>query len=300
MPINTITYTACPICYSKNFKPYLQVKDYTVSHENFDIAICTNCTAAFTQNVPTQNSIGTYYQSQNYISHSDTKDGLISKIYHSVRNVTLKSKKNIVEKYTAIQAGKLLDIGAGTGAFVHIMEQHNWQVVGLEPDKIAITNAKNKYNIDLQNPENLFTQPAVSYNAITLWHVLEHIHTLHEYFATFNKLLQANGKLFIAVPNFTSYDAQHYKQFWAGYDVPRHLYHFSPQSMQQLAAQHGFSIEKYLPMWFDSTYVAMLSEQYKTGKANFVKAFCIGMLSNAKAIFNPKKCSSVIYVLSKI
>lgn len=295
---NTILYTACPICKSTHFKKYLQVKDYTVSNETFDIEICNACTVAFTQNIPSQNNIGKYYHSANYISHSDTNTGFISKIYHRVRNFTLIAKKNIVEKHTATQAGKLLDIGAGIGAFAHTMQQNNWQVAGLEPDELARANAKAKYNIELQLPENLFKLPHQSYNAITLWHVLEHIHTLHEYFAAFRNLLQPNGKLFIAVPNYTSYDAQYYQQFWAGYDVPRHLYHFSPQSMQLLAAQYGFVIEKHLPMWFDSTYVAMLSEQYKTGKNNFLKAYFIGMLSNAKAMFNVKKCSSVIYVLA--
>lgn len=297
---NTIQYTSCPCCNSQNITSFIKAKDYTVSNEIFEVLQCKNCTVAFTQNIPIQNEIGKYYQSANYISHSDTNEGLISKIYHSVRNFTLKGKKNLVQQLTQKSSGKLLDIGAGTGAFVHIMQQNNWQVVGLEPDDIARTNAKNKYGIELQLPQNLFTQQAETFDAITLWHVLEHIHTLHEYLSKFNTILQKNGKLFIAVPNYTSYDAAYYKEFWAGYDVPRHLYHFSPKSMELLAAKHQFKIVKTTAMWFDSTYVAMLSQQYKTGKSGNIKALCIGMLSNLKAIFNTKKCSSVIYVLEKL
>ena len=297
--LQNIIYTNCPSCNSSNIYKHLQAKDYTVSNELFDIFLCKDCTLAFTQNIPGQNEIGKYYQSQNYISHSDTKQGFISKIYHAVRNITLVSKKNIVQKFTKKQIGNLLDVGAGTGAFVNIMQQTSWQVLGLEPDEIARANAKNKFAIELQNPQDLFMLKQNNFDAITMWHVLEHIHTLKEYLQQFNKLLNENGKLFIAVPNYTSYDAQHYKAFWAGLDVPRHLYHFSPKSMEILANNMGFKIVKTLPMWFDSVYVSMLSEQYKTGKNNFIKAIFIGLVSNAKAIFNSKKCSSVIYVLEK-
>lgn len=294
-----INYTNCPCCGSSNISSLISAKDYTVSNEIFEIVKCNNCTAAFTQNIPIQNEIGKYYQSTNYISHSDTQEGLISKLYHKVRNITLDKKKKLILKHTQKQSGNLLDIGAGTGAFVHTMKLAQWNVLGLEPDDIAIANAKNKYNIVLQNPENLFQQNSQSFDAITLWHVLEHIHTLQQYLQQFHNILKTDGKLFIAVPNYTSYDAKYYKQFWAGYDVPRHLYHFSPESMTMLAAKNNFKVVKTYAMWFDSTYVAMLSEQYKTGKQNFIKALFIGMLSNLKSVFNNKKCSSVIYVLEK-
>lgn len=295
-----ITYNSCPCCNNSNITSFLKAKDYTVSNEVFEILKCNNCTVAFTQNIPTQSQIGKYYQSTNYISHSDTKQGLISKIYHAVRNITLVSKRNLVIKHTNKQAGNLLDIGAGTGAFSNAMQLAKWNVTGLEPDEIARTNAKNKYDLDLQNPENLFKQNPETFDAITLWHVLEHIHTLQEYLKQFHIVLKKEGKIFIAVPNYTCYDAGYYKEYWAGYDVPRHLYHFSPKSMELLAAKNNFKVSKTYPMWFDSTYVAMLSEQYKKGKQNLLKAYFIGMLSNAKAMFNHKKCSSVIYVLEKL
>lgn len=294
-----INYTNCPFCGNSNITSFIDAKDYTVSNEIFEILKCNNCTAAFTQNIPVQNEIGKYYQSTNYISHSDTREGFISKIYHKVRNVTLEKKKSLILKHTQKKSGNLLDIGAGTGAFVNTMKLAQWNVLGLEPDDTAIANAKNKYNILLQNPDDLFQQNLQTFDAITLWHVLEHIHTLQEYLQQFHSILKNDGKLFIAVPNYTSYDATYYKEFWAGYDVPRHLYHFSPKSMEMLAKKNNFKVIKTYAMWFDSTYVAMLSEQYKTGKQNFIKAIFIGMLSNIKAVFNNKNCSSVIYVLEK-
>jgi 2-polyprenyl-3-methyl-5-hydroxy-6-metoxy-1,4-benzoquinol methylase len=295
----TIQYTICPFCGSKQFEKTLVAKDYTVSNEIFNIYHCNSCTNRFTQNIATQNEIGRYYQSENYISHSDTNKDFISKIYHSVRNITLQSKRKLVVHFTQKKQGNLLDVGAGTGAFSNAMMQAGWAVTAFEPDETARAVAKTKYNLQLQDPAALYNQEMATFDAITLWHVLEHIHTLKEYLQQFHKVLKQEGKLIIAVPNYTSFDASYYQEYWAGYDVPRHLYHFSPTGMKILAEQMGFSIIAYKPMWFDSVYVSMLSEQYKMGKQNFIKAFFIGMLSNAKALLNAKKCSSVIYILQK-
>lgn len=269
-----------------------------MSKQTFSVWHCSACTLRFTQDIPVVSEIGKYYQAEAYVSHTDTKKGLINRLYHIVRNYTLQTKRRLVQKATGMPKGALLDVGAGTGAFAAAMQQAGWAITGLEPDDTARTNAKTQHNLDLQSPDNLFTLPANSYNAITMWHVLEHVHELHKYLDTYNRLLKSNGRLIIAVPNYTSYDAQVYQQYWAAYDVPRHLYHFSPQSMQQLAAQHGFTIQQYKPMWFDSFYVSMLSEQYKNG-GGLLKALWNGLCSNLKAIGDVKKCSSVIYVMGK-
>jgi 2-polyprenyl-3-methyl-5-hydroxy-6-metoxy-1,4-benzoquinol methylase len=179
------------------------------------------------------------------------------------------------------------------------MKDADWNITGLEPDDVARTKAAELYNIQPQEPGKLFELPAASFNAITMWHVLEHVHELHAYIKQITNLLTTNGKLFIAVPNYTSKDAAIYKEHWAAYDVPRHLYHFSPQSMEALLSQHGLKVIAFKPMWFDSFYVSMLSEQYKNGKGNIIKAVFNGLISNLKAWGNVKKCSSVIYVISK-
>ena len=296
---STINYSNCPFCNSKDFHQTLSVKDYTVSEENFNVMHCNNCTSRFTQNIASENEIGKYYQSENYISHSDTKKDFISKIYHAVRNFTLKSKRKLVVNTTQLNNGSLLDIGAGTGAFVSTMIQAGWNVTGLEPDENARAKAKENYQINLQPSTELSNITKNSFDAITMWHVLEHVHDLHGYLTKISELLNSNGVAFIAVPNYTSFDASYYQQYWAGYDVPRHLYHFSPDGMKILAEKHGFKIIQTKPMWFDSVYVSMLSEQYKNGRSNFLKAIFIGFLSNLNTIFNKNKCSSIIYILKK-
>ena len=294
-----IHYTSCPICKSELITAQLTAKDYTVSQNNFSIWQCNACTARFTQDVPEQDAIGAYYASENYISHSDTKKGFINSLYHLVRKRTLGAKRRLVINETGVTNGEILDIGCGTGAFLDSMKQADWKISGLEPDAIARTKAIELYNIHPQQSEELFELTAGTYNAITMWHVLEHVHELHAYIKQIGELLATNGKLFIAVPNYTSKDAAIYKEHWAAYDVPRHLYHFSPQSMDKLLSMHGLKVTAVKPMWFDSFYVSMLSEQYKNGKGNIIKAVFNGFISNLKAWGNTKKCSSVIYIIGR-
>jgi 2-polyprenyl-3-methyl-5-hydroxy-6-metoxy-1,4-benzoquinol methylase len=293
-----IVYELCPNCGNKNIFLVLSAKDYTVSGEQFEILECRNCTQRFTQNIPGPQEIGKYYQSENYISHSDTSKGLINNLYHKVRKRTLVQKRKLIENTTGKKAGSILDVGCGTGAFLHTMKNEKWNITGLEPDETARAKALQLYGLHLKKTEEFYLLPAQTFDAITMWHVLEHVHELHNYIAQLKKLLKPGGKLFIAVPNYTSYDAGVYKEFWAAYDVPRHLYHFSPKSMQALLNSHGMAVEKMKPMWYDSVYVSMLSEQYRSGKPHPVKALFCGIISNFKALFNIEKCSSVIYVAS--
>ncbi len=292
-----ITYTQCPVCSSNNISDALSAKDNTVSQQQFTICSCQHCTHLFTQHIPTQDAIGAFYQSENYISHSDTQQGIVNKLYHFVRKLTLQKKLQLLQKYTGKKTGSVLDIGCGTGAFLHTMQQAGWQCTGLEPDEAARKKAKELYKINAQPSQQIYNLPLQTYDAITMWHVLEHVHELHEYIAQLKKLITVDGKIFIAVPNHTSYDAAHYGKFWAAYDVPRHLYHFSPASMNKLMDLHGLVIKKMKPMWFDSFYVSMLSEKYSNGKGNLAKAFLVGLLSNIKTISNNNKCSSVIYII---
>ena len=294
-----IVYSACPCCNGVDISKVLSAADHTVSNETFEIWQCNVCTARFTQNVPDKNEIEKYYKSENYISHSDTKQGFINSLYHFVRKRTLNGKRKLVEKYTKLSIGKILDIGAGTGAFLQTMQKYDWDVTGLEPDETARENAKKLYGLSLQPSEELFNLKAETFDAITLWHVLEHVHELHEYMDQLKKLLKLTGCLFIAIPNYACYDEKIYKEFWAGYDVPRHLYHFSPTSITQLLLQHGLQLKEIKPMWYDSFYVSMLSEKYKTGKNNFLNACWNGHVSNWKALFNKERCSSIIYIVTQ-
>ncbi len=295
-----IHYETCPCCQSADISFVLAAKDFTISKEDFEILQCENCTLRFTQDIPDANSMGRYYQSLNYISHSDTKKGLVNSLYHFVRKYTIQSKKNLVEKSTKNSKGNLLDVGAGTGAFAHAMQKANWNVTGLEPDEIARKKALENYGLQLQTIEHLFQFSDRNFDVITLWHVLEHVHDLHNYLETFKRILKKDGRLIIAVPNFTSLDAKIYKEFWAAYDVPRHLYHFSPQSIAHLLHQYSFQVTNNKPMWFDSFYVSMLSEKYRSKKDNLVKAIWNGLRSNLYAARNVKRCSSIIYIINNI
>ena len=292
-------YSHCPVCKTGSIAEIFSAKDNTVSHKIFAVWQCNACTARFTQDVPEQDAIGAYYASENYISHSDTKEGFINKLYHAVRRKTLASKMQLIQTETGKQQGNILDVGCGTGAFLHTMQGAGWKVTGLEPDETARAKAGSLYQVNTLPSPEIFNLAAGSFDAITMWHVLEHVHQLHEYVTQLKKLLTEKGKLFIAVPNYTSKDAQAYKENWAAYDVPRHLYHFSPQSMKILMKMHGLQVNKMKPMWFDSFYVSMLSEEYKNGKGNIINAFWNGLISNIKAVFKKEKCSSVIYIISK-
>ena len=294
-----ISFECCPCCGSASIYPALSAKDYTVSNEIFEIWHCDECTLRFTQNAPNDSSIGQYYQSENYVSHSDTEKGFINRVYHLVRYYTLRSKRVLVQEVTKKKMGSILEVGAGTGAFSNTMQKAGWQLTAIEPDTTARQNALNRYDLHLQTPEQLFTLDILKFDAITLWHVMEHIHLLKDYWKEFNRILKHDGKLIIAVPNYTSYDAKYYNKFWAAYDVPRHLYHFSPKSMELLGLSMGFILVEVKPMWFDSFYVSMLSEHYKNGSGNIVGSIWNGLLSNLKSIGNKKRCSSVIYIFSK-
>ncbi|PZP47082.1 MAG: class I SAM-dependent methyltransferase [Pseudopedobacter saltans] len=294
-----VHYSQCPVCNSRNIQKVLTAEDFTVSHEKFEIWECADCTARFTQDVPDMEGIGVYYKAEAYISHTDTNKGLVNRLYHYVRSITMKQKKTFVEKETGLKGGSVLDIGAGTGAFASVMKTAGWQVTGLEPDEIARTNAERLHGLKLRPSSALFSLEENSFDAVTMWHVMEHVHDLHGYWKRIARILKDEGVFIVAVPNYTSYDAQAYGSFWAAWDVPRHLYHFSPKSMDVLARQYGFQVTQHIPMIFDSYYVSMLSEKYKSGKSRNLAAFATGLESNQRAARNPKKYSSVIYIMKK-
>lgn len=294
-----ITRTNCPCCGSNSIGKVLACKDYTVSNEVFEIWECDDCTIRFTQHIPDQNSIGQYYQSDTYISHTDSQKGLVNKAYKIAQNYTLNWKMNLVKRSVGnnLQTGSLLEIGAGTGAFLHKAVVSGWSVTGLEPDEGARKICMDKYGLQTDAPEKLFELPPKKYDAVTMWHVLEHVHQLHEYMDQIKRVLKQEGVALIALPNYTSKDAQQYKEYWAAYDVPRHLYHFAPPAMGKLVEQHGLKLEFIKPMWLDAFYISLLSEGYKNGKSNLGAALLNGLRSNLHALKNKDACSSLVYII---
>lgn len=276
---------------SKN-KLFLDVKDHSVSRESFQLFRDADLDLLITQPQPDENNLGKYYESEDYISHTDGKRSLFEKAYHLVKDIALKNKLGLINSLQN-QKGNLLDIGAGTGDFLNVAKKNGWKTTGIEPSEKAKSTAKDK---GVSFADNLEALESHSFDIITMWHVLEHVPNLEKQISELKRLLKPTGTILIAVPNFNSYDAKHYGAFWAAYDVPRHLWHFSKMAIQKLFAKENLELQKVLPMKFDAFYVSLLSEKYKSGKMNFMKAFFIGMRSNWKAKTN-KEYSSHIYVL---
>jgi 2-polyprenyl-3-methyl-5-hydroxy-6-metoxy-1,4-benzoquinol methylase len=289
-----LTINKCLVCGSDSFEPFLVCKDYTVSQQNFNIVSCKSCGFKFTNPRPENSVIGDYYKAEEYVSHSNTTKGVVNKLYHSVRNYTLKQKLKLISSY--VSRGTMLDYGCGTGMFLNVCKNDGWETYGMEPDDNARKMSIEKGLDVFSDKEKVSDRIAdKKFNAITLWHVLEHVTDMEATLSFFKSKLNDDGVLIIAVPNHVSYDAQYYKEFWAAYDVPRHLHHFDINSMTSLVEKAGFKFKESKPMKFDSFYVSMLSEKYKTGSVNLVKAFLVGLTSNFKAK-DTHSYSSTIYI----
>jgi 2-polyprenyl-3-methyl-5-hydroxy-6-metoxy-1,4-benzoquinol methylase len=292
-----INISNCPVCASNNFSVNLTCKDYTVSQEKFRIVVCGSCGFKFTNPRPDDEVLGNYYKSEDYISHSNTRKGFVSKLYHVVRNYTLQRKLGLVSKY--VSRGTILDYGCGTGVFLNVCKKAGWETYGSEPDAGASLIASNSGLTVFSGKDQINNALGhLKFDVITLWHVLEHVTDLDETLSFFNSRLNTSGILVVAVPNHRSFDAMHYREFWAAYDVPRHLYHFHKDTIERLLSRFDFNLCETLPMKFDSFYVSMLSEKYKNGSVNYFRPFINGLRSNLKAK-RPSDYSSVIYIFKK-
>nr|WP_294935120.1 class I SAM-dependent methyltransferase [uncultured Flavobacterium sp.] len=271
---------------------FIKVTDYSVSGEHFDLLLDPELQLLKTHPQPSLENLSKYYESEDYISHTDGKRSLFEKVYHFIKRKAIRDKVKLI---TSLQPdkGMLLDIGAGTGDFLQEAHNQNWNTTGIEPSAKAKTIAVQK---GVSFAESLEALEDHSFDVITMWHVLEHVPNLEKQIQELKRLLKPTGTIVIAVPNFKSYDAQHYGHFWAAYDVPRHLWHFSKLSISKLFEKESMKLKKVLPMYFDSFYVSLLSEKYKTGKMNVINGFLIGLQSNLKAKRN-FEYSSHIYVI---
>ncbi len=277
-----------------NSEKYITTKDFLVSKESFDLVYDFNLELLKTVPQPKAEELSKYYESQDYISHTDQKKDLFSKTYQLVKKWSLQKKNKLI----FIQnkgIGSLLDVGAGTGDFLKAAKEKGWNVYGMEPN-INAANLASEKGISLK--PSLIDFEGQQFDVVTLWHVLEHITNLEETVLQLSNLVKPNGTLIIAVPNFESFDAKYYKEFWAAYDVPRHLWHFSKESIKKLFSER-FNLVKTEPMIFDSFYVSLLSEKYKSGKKFSINAFWIGLKSNLKAN-GTKEYSSHIYCFKKV
>jgi len=280
---------------SKNV--FISVKDYSVSGEVFDLV--KNETFGFLETIPQPDleKLPEYYKSDDYISHTDSKRNLFERTYHIIKKMALRRKLSLINSFSK-EKGVLLDVGCGTGDFLEFSKTKGWRVVGIEPNNQARVIANKKTNNSVYKTDHLLNLDNHSFDIITLWHVLEHLPNLEEHIAVFKRLLKPNGTLIIAVPNYKSYDAKIYKTYWAAFDVPRHLWHFSKESIKILMETFNMNVVKMYPMQFDAFYVSLLSEKYRTGRMKIFRPFFVGLFSNVKAIWS-KEYSSIIYCVKK-
>lgn len=275
--------------------PYITVQDHSVSKEVFHLVMDEELQLLKTEPMPLLEKLPLYYESDDYISHTDGKRSVFEKLYHFVKRRAIQNKLTMLSKWYPLKGGCLLDIGAGTGDFLSEAKKQGWQINGIEPNEKAKQIAIEKGVSFSGTIEEL---PDAFADVITMWHVLEHVPNLTEHIKQLHRVLQPDGTLFIAVPNYNSFDAIYYKEHWAAYDVPRHLWHFSKTAIRKIFEKENLYVQAIQPMVWDSYYVSLLSEKYKTGKMNFIKAFWVGWLSNRKAKAQ-KEYSSHIYILKK-
>ena len=294
-----LSINACPVCGCTHLKRVMTCTDFYASGEQFELYSCDGCSFTFTQGVPVEAEIGKYYETPDYISHTDTRKGAMNNIYHYVRSYMLGSKARLVAREAHRKTGRLLDIGTGTGYFSDTMVRRGWKVEAREKSPQAREFAKAHFNLDVK-PESALKEFAPdSFDVITLWHVMEHLEHLNEVWGRLRELLTEKGVLIVAVPNCSSYDAKRYGEYWAAYDVPRHLWHFTPGTIQQLASRHGFIMAARHPMPFDAFYVSMLSEKHCGSSCSFLKGMYAGTLAWFNALGRKERSSSMIYVFRK-
>ena len=272
---------------------FQKVRDYSVSKEIFELHHNPEYDLLITFPKPSIEKLPSYYESEDYISHTDGNRSFFEKMYHLIKNIALKNKVKLINAKS--EKGKLLDIGAGTGDFLVVAKKDGWETTGIEPSSKAKAIAINK---GVNFADNLSDLESHTFDIITMWHVLEHVPNLDEYILELKRLLKPTGTILIAVPNFKSFDAEYYGRFWAAFDVPRHIWHFSKTAIDKLFSEKEMKLVEVLPMKFDSFYVSLLSEKYKTGKMNFIRAFFVGLKSN-KSGKQTKEYSAHIYIIKK-
>ncbi len=298
-PMKTINITACPLCGGEHLERTLTCVDHCASGEAFHLCRCKDCGFVFTQDFPSEDEIGRYYETPDYISHSDTRRGLTNTLYHWVRSYMLGRKARLVARVAHRKQGRLLDIGTGTGYFADTMRRRGWQVEAIEKNAGARAFARGHFGLEVQPETALGSLEAGSFDVITLWHVMEHLEHLNETWERLHGLLAERGMLVVAVPNCASADADRYGAYWAAYDVPRHLWHFTPDTMQRFGAKHGFILAERHPMPFDAFYVSMLTERHMRRPCAFVRGAFSGTMAWFGTLGSKDRSSSMIYVFRK-
>ncbi len=295
---------------SEDLQHYLSLKDYSLTQEDFELYHNKKYEMLVTIPAPTNTALSRYYDDAAYLPHNNANKSLFEKLYQYVKKEATFNKVNLLNSLKT-SAKTVLDIGTGTGDFLVACQKNGWKVTGVEPNPKAQVIAKLKIQSSAENIsheiiyeslkmlQDQHKDNSVQFDVITLWHVLEHVPDLEHYISEIKSLLKPNGTIIIAVPNFKSYDALYYGKFWAAFDVPRHLWHFSKKSISLLFEKEQMKVVKIFPMKMDSFYVSLLSEKYKTGKMNYLKGFLIGLQSNIKGLISGEYSSHIFIIQHK-
>jgi 2-polyprenyl-3-methyl-5-hydroxy-6-metoxy-1,4-benzoquinol methylase len=294
-----VDHSTCPLCSSVKIELQFTCKDHFVSGEVFPVSTCADCGFTFTSEHPDEESSGRYYESEDYISHSDTSGGLVNRLYKTARDFMLHRKTAIVKRFTGLQRGNLLDIGSGTGYFADAMKRSGWQATGVEISSKAREFSAKTFGIEVIVPSEISNLPAGSYDCITLWHVLEHFADPFSYMNDIAQLLRPDGRCIIALPNCSSFDAAHYQKFWAAWDVPRHVWHFTPDTFRMFAQKTGFEVIAIRTLPLDVFYISILSEKYRGTMLHFPVGLLKGAWFWIRSLVDNQRSSSMIYVLKR-
>jgi len=294
-----IKHYSCPVCLSKEIKLNFNCPDHFKTKQPFSIWTCYACGINFTKECPTEEELENYYESDNYISHGNSAGGIVNMVYKIVRSFALNQKKTLVKCVSKLATGTLLDIGSGTGHFAAKMKTAGWKAKCVEINEKARQFSISHFELDAIPPTEMLHIQDATFDCITLWHSLEHLPNLHKYISEIQRLLKPNGVCIIAVPNMTSYDAKYYKMYWAAYDVPRHIWHFTPDALRLLLESKGFKLLNIKSMPFDIFYISILSEKYRNTRFAFFSGILKGLFFATKAFFNKKGASSLIFICNK-
>jgi SAM-dependent methyltransferase len=293
-----IHHQSCPLCHSEKLAPWLLCRDTLVSHKPFQLARCSACGLVFTQDCPGEEEMPAYYQAEEYISHNPDAKGFMNRIYLFTREFMVNRKRKYIRAATGLNSGSLLDIGCGTGHFANTMKKAGWNVTGIEPDEKARNYAVTAFGLKVLLPGQIKDLEGKSFDCITMWHVLEHFHDPFGYAAEIGRLLKPGGVCLAALPNCRSFDAGYFRSDWAAYDVPRHLWHFTPSTFSEFADKTGFSVKKTGVLPLDVFYISILSEKARGVTLPFLSGLLKGSWFALRSLFRRSGSSSLYYLLT--
>lgn len=299
-PMGHRYHEVCPLCRAAEFSELFKCRDYLVTDETFSVCSCARCGFRFTQPYPTQDRIGRYYESEDYVPMTNSTKGVVNKLYHVARRVMLRRKLRTIIDETGLRTGRTLDLGCGTGEFLATMKAAGWDAVGVEPDDGARRQAERITGSTIHSVGDFLALTVARFDVVTLWHVLEHVHDPHGYLAKLHEVLRPDGFLYIACPNCDCLDADHFGAGWAAYDVPRHLWHFTPDTMGRILDQHGFRICRMRPMPFDPMYISLLSAKHGAAGSGMIGAALVGLRSSVHSLRHTNRATAVVYAAKKL